>query len=207
MKKIAFGILVLVVAIVIYITIIGRQNIETSTYNIITPQFVKTIYYKGIIDHSNEIVLNLYKTLTIDVNHPDAWEQMDYFISASAEHSKEVIEIYKQIDSMVDPSGPERVMFNTILSAKNDFEVRLSELVNLIHKHNITQATLVIRTTFKDKHEAYIGAINDAINIIIGSVDKNPEDIAKQLTMYQNIIICAMVIVLLVAGFKTIMWA
>jgi len=202
---VGFTVLIVVIIIVAVMSFISLRKIEAEATNVFKVQFQKVIVYNKIIDTNNEIVLNLYRSLTIDRDQPDAWQQMDEIVNHNAEQSKEAADYYDQMDKMVDPTGPGRDMFKKVQEARANFRVMEQELEDLIHKHDVVNSARIIRTTFKASREAYFAAVEEAIEFNIKGVEQAGEDISSYVKSSLTISITIVVIGLIVAIILAVM--
>jgi len=202
---VGFTVLIVVIIIVATMSFISLRKLDTDANNVFKIQFQKVVEYNKVVDSNNEIVLNLYRALTIDRNHAGADKDIEGYVKNNVELSDTVAKIIDEMDALVDATGPGRDMFKKVLDAREKFKVARTELENLISKHEYDQATVIIRTTFRDTRTAYFKAVDEAIQFNIDAVNQAGSDISSYVSSSLMVSLSIVAVGLFIAIFLAIM--
>jgi len=207
---VAFSVLIVVIIIVATLSFTNLRKLERDSHEVFDNQFKKVIMYNNIIDRINETVLNLYRSLVLDRSDPNAVKQIDALVESNKKLTEENVALFGQLEKLVDATGPGRDVFQKVLDSRVGFKAVEANLENLIESHtdaNFAQATVIIRTTFRESRMAYTGALHDAIEFNISRVDKAGEDIsayvATSLTISIIVVVIGVILAIVLAFYIT----
>jgi len=203
-QAIVFGILTVVIFIVVGISFAGQQKIETDINAIFDNQFIKVVKYNQIIDCISDIVLNLYRCIVLE-NRPTTFTEMEQLVAKNKEYRNKANALYADLEVLIDPTGPGRDVFEKVIATRTVFRANQDRLEDLIHNHNLSDATIVIQTTFRASQEAYFDALSDAINFNTQRVGNTGATISEYLKRYLYIIFIVAAVGLIIAGALSIM--
>jgi len=200
---VGFTVLIVVIIIIAVMMFVSLRKLERDSHVVFDEQFVKVVYYNNIIDHLNENVLNFYRSLVLDRHDPTLFQQTDTLISANDDHMKEVLATFAKLDEIVADKGEGRDLYNKIMDARKGFKEAEGNLSSLIKGHKYEEASIVIRTSFKDARMGYFDALHNCINFNIAGVNQAGKDIsayvASSLTISITIVIIGLIVAIVLA--------